>query len=62
MEELLINYPLIGRMYCFFYLIRDPMRQYLGDEKFYESLDKVKEVYNAVKGKPLVSFFYLYSR
>ncbi len=49
-------------MYCFFYLIRDPMRQYLGDEKFYESLDKVKEVYNAVKGKPLVSFFYLYSR
>ncbi len=44
-------------MYCFFYLVLDPMRQYLGDEKFYESLDKVKRVYNAVKGKPLVSLF-----
>ncbi len=56
-NQLLINYPLIGRMRYFFYLIRDPMRQYFGDEKFYESFDKVKWVYNAAEGKPLISSF-----
>ena len=41
-NQLLINYPLIGRMRYVFYALRDPMRQYFGDEKFYESFDKVR--------------------
>ncbi len=56
-NQLLINYPLIGRMRYFFYLLRDPMRQYFGDEKFFESFDKVKWVYNAAEGKPLMASF-----
>ncbi|RLA71515.1 MAG: FMN-binding glutamate synthase family protein [Epsilonproteobacteria bacterium] len=56
-NQLLINYPLIGRMRYFFYLLRDPMRQYFGDEKFYESFDKVKWVYNAAEDKPLMASF-----
>lgn len=56
-DQLLINYPLIGRMRYLFYLLRDPMRQYFGDEKFYESFDKVRWVYNAAAGKsPYASF------
>ena len=56
-DQLLINYPLIGRMRYFFYLLRDPMRQYFGDEKFYESYDKVKWVYDAAKHRnPYLSF------
>lgn len=56
-DQLLINYPLIGRLRYLFYLLRDPMRQYFGDEKFYESFDKVKWVYNAATGKsPYTSF------
>ncbi len=50
-DQLLINYPLIGRMRYFFYLLRDPMRQYFGDEKFYESFDKVKWVYDSAQNK-----------
>jgi len=38
-NQLLINYPLIGRMRYIFYALRDPMRQYFGDEEFYESFD-----------------------
>jgi len=30
---------LIGRMRYIFYALRDPMRQYFGDEEFYESFD-----------------------
>ena len=56
-NQLLINYPLIGRLRYFFYLLRDPMRQYFGDEKFYESFDKVKWVLNASEKKsPYISF------
>jgi glutamate synthase domain-containing protein 2 len=56
-NQLLINYPLIGRMRYVFYALRDPMRQYFGDENFYESFDKVKWVYNAAENKGLVSSF-----
>ncbi|BDY12447.1 FMN-binding glutamate synthase family protein [Hydrogenimonas cancrithermarum] len=56
-NQLLINYPLIGRLRYFFYLIRDPMRQYFGDEKFYESFDKVKWVYDAAEGRALLASF-----
>jgi len=56
-NQLLINYPLIGRIRYFFYLLRDPMRQYFGDEKFYESFDKVKWVYDSAEGRsPYASF------
>lgn len=56
-NQLLINFPLIGRMRYFFYLLRDPMRQYFGDEKFYESFDKVKWVYDSAEGRsPYASF------
>jgi len=56
-NQLLINYPLIGRLRYFFYALRDPMRQYFGDEKFYESFDKVKWVLNSAERKsPYVSF------
>lgn len=56
-DQLLINFPLIGRLRYFFYLLRDPMRQYFGDEKFYESFDKVRWVYKAAAGKsPYTSF------
>ena len=50
-DQLLINYPLIGRMRYLFYMLRDPMRQYFGDEKFYESFDKVKWVYDSAERK-----------
>jgi len=56
-NQLLINYPLIGRLRYVFYALRDPMRQYFGDENFYESFDKVKWVYNAAENKGLVSSF-----
>jgi len=56
-DQLLINYPLVGRMRYLFYLLRDPMRQYFGDEKFYESFDKVKWVYDVAEGRsPYASF------
>ena len=56
-DQLLINYPLIGRMRYLFYLLRDPMRQYFGDEKFYESFDKVKWVYDAAERKMAYASF-----
>ena len=56
-DQLLLNYPLIGRLRYLFYLLRDPMRQYFGDEKFYESFDKVKWVYDAAQGKPAYASF-----
>ena len=56
-NQLLINYPLIGRLRYFFYALRDPMRQYFGDEKFFDSFDKVKWVYNAAEHRsPYASF------
>ena len=51
-HTLFINYPVIGRFRFFFELLREPMRQYFGDETFYESRDKVDWVYTAAKDKP----------
>ena len=56
-NQLLINYPLIGRLRYIFYALRDPMRQYFGDEKFYESFDKVKWVYDSAEGRPAYTSF-----
>lgn len=56
-DQLLINYPLIGRMRYLFYALRDPMRQYFGDEKFYESFDKVKWVYDSAERKSAYASF-----
>lgn len=56
-DQLLINYPLVGRMRYFFYALRDPMRQYFGDEKFYNSFDKVKWVYDAAERKTAYASF-----
>jgi glutamate synthase domain-containing protein 2 len=51
-HQLLINYPVIGRMRYLFELLRDPMRQYFGEETFYESRDKIDWVYKAAKDVP----------
>lgn len=51
-HQLLINYPLIGRMRYAFEMLRDPMRQYFGEETFYESRDKIDWVYKAAKDVP----------
>jgi len=56
-NQLLINYPLIGRARYLFYALRDPMRQYFGDEKFYESFDKVKWVYDSAERKSAYASF-----
>jgi glutamate synthase domain-containing protein 2 len=50
-HQLLINYPVIGRLRYFFEALREPFRQYFGDEDFYESKDKVDWVYNAAYDK-----------
>ena len=46
-RQLLINYPVIGRFRYLFEALREPFRQYFGDEDFYESKDKVDWVYKA---------------
>ena len=51
-HALLINYPVIGRMRYVFEALREPLRQYFGDETFYESKDKVDWVYKAAKDVP----------
>jgi len=56
-NQLLINYPLIGRMRYFFYLLRDPMRQYFGDETYYDSFEKLQWINRVAHGKsPYLSF------
>jgi len=40
-NQLLINYPLVGRMRYLFYMLRSPMRQYFGDETYYDSFEKL---------------------
>lgn len=50
-HQLLINYPLIGRMRYVFESLREPFRQYFGDENFYESKDKVDWVYDSANNK-----------
>ncbi len=56
-NQLLINYPLIGRLRYFFYLLRNPMRQYFGDETFYDSFEKIEWINkSARKENPYLSF------
>jgi glutamate synthase domain-containing protein 2 len=56
-NQLLINYPLIGRMRYLFYALRGPMRQYFGDETFYDSFEKLEWVNKVARGKnPYLSF------
>jgi len=58
-NQLLINYPLIGRMRYFFHLLRDPMRQYFGDETYYDSYEKIDWVNRASNEKSLMYSFSL---
>ncbi|WP_037940166.1 FMN-binding glutamate synthase family protein [Sulfurospirillum arcachonense] len=51
-HQLLINYPIIGRMRYFLEAIREPFRQYFANEDFYESRDKINWVYNASRDMP----------
>jgi len=51
-HALLINYPVIGRMRYLFEALREPLRQYFGEETFYDSKDKVNWVYKAAKDVP----------
>lgn len=56
-NQILINYPLIGRMRYFFYLLRNPMRQYFGDETFYDSFEKLEWINKVAESKsPYLSF------
>jgi glutamate synthase domain-containing protein 2 len=56
-NQLLINYPLFGRLRYFFYMLRDPMRQYFGDETYYDSFEKLEWVNKVSEGKnPYLSF------
>ena len=56
-NQLLINYPLIGRMRYLFYALRGPMRQYFGDETFYDSFEKLQWINKvAAKKNPYLSF------
>ena len=50
-HQLLINYPFIGRFRYFFEAVREPFRQYFGNEEFYESRDKIDWVYDVAKNK-----------
>lgn len=56
-NQILINYPIIGHLRYFFYALRDPMRQYFGDEKFYKSYDKIEWVDKAAQNEVLFSSF-----
>ena len=56
-NQLLINYPLIGRLRYFFYLLRNPMRQYFGDETYYDSFEKLDWINKVSQGRsPYLSF------
>ncbi|WP_320034641.1 FMN-binding glutamate synthase family protein [Halarcobacter sp.] len=50
-HQILVNYPIIGRLRFVFQEFREPFRQYFGDEKFYESMDKLEWVYSAARDK-----------
>ena len=56
-NQIIINYPLIGRLRYFFYLLRDPMRQYFGDETYYDSFEKLDWVDKASHNKSLLYSF-----
>jgi len=56
-NQLLINYPLIGRLRYLFYMLRNPMRQYFGDETYYDSFEKLDWINKVSEGKsPYLSF------
>jgi glutamate synthase domain-containing protein 2 len=56
-HQILVNYPIIGRLRFVFQEFREPFRQYFGDEKFYESMDKLEWVYSAARDKVNFSSF-----
>jgi glutamate synthase domain-containing protein 2 len=56
-HQLLINYPVIGRMRYFLEAIREPFRQYFAQEDFYESRDKIEWVYKTSKGENAYASF-----
>ena len=56
-HQLLVNYPIIGRLRYLFEEVREPFRQYFGDEKFYESKDKLDWVYKASRDVPNYTSF-----
>ncbi len=56
-HQLLVNYPIIGRLRYVLEEAREPFRQYFGDEKFYESKDKLDWVYKAARDLPNYSSF-----
>ncbi len=56
-HQLLVNYPIIGRLRYLFEEVREPFRQYFGDEKFYESKDKLDWVYKAARDLPNYASF-----
>ncbi|MFA9373902.1 MAG: glutamate synthase-related protein [Poseidonibacter sp.] len=56
-HQLLVNYPIIGRLRYVFEEAREPFRQYFGDEKFYESKDKLDWVYKAASDAPNYASF-----
>jgi len=51
-HQLLIHYPIIGRMRYVFEALREPLRQYFANETFYDSRDKIDWVYKAAKNVP----------
>ncbi|MBY0540178.1 MAG: FMN-binding glutamate synthase family protein [Campylobacterales bacterium] len=56
-HQLLVNYPIIGRLRYLLEEVREPFRQYFGDEKFYESKDKLDWVYKAARDVPNYASF-----
>lgn len=56
-HQLLVNYPIIGRLRYALEEAREPFRQYFGDEKFYESKDKLDWVYKASRDLPNYASF-----
>ena len=50
-HTLLINYPVIGRLRYLFEAVREPFRQYFGDEDIFDSRDKIEWVYKAARDK-----------
>lgn len=56
-NQLLINFPLVGRLRYLFYMLRNPMRQYFGDETYFDSFEKVEWINKVAEGKsPYLSF------
>ena len=56
-HQLLVNYPIIGRLRFLLEELREPFRQYFGDENFYESKDKLDWVNKACRDLPNYASF-----